>query len=96
MFFKPNEWFVGTDKNVTALGQGVFGAAMALCVGVVILGDFADSLDAAEDHRPNAERHRRAEQSLAKRGDVFVRADEPIVGLEKYFANDGGELVRLH
>jgi AGCS family alanine or glycine:cation symporter len=38
MFFKPNEWFVGTDKNVTALGQGVFGAAMALCVGVVILG----------------------------------------------------------
>jgi AGCS family alanine or glycine:cation symporter len=38
IFFKPNDWFVGADKNVTALGQGLFGAAMALCVGAVILG----------------------------------------------------------
>ncbi len=38
MFFKPNEWFLGTDKNVTALGQGLFGVLMAICVGTVILG----------------------------------------------------------
>lgn len=37
-FFKPNEWFVGDDKNVTALGQALFGVLMAFCVGVVILG----------------------------------------------------------
>ena len=38
MFFKPNEWFVGADKNVTALGQGLFGSAMAIFVGTVIFG----------------------------------------------------------
>jgi AGCS family alanine or glycine:cation symporter len=38
LFFKPNDWFVGADKNVTALGQGLFGVAMAFCVGTVIFG----------------------------------------------------------
>ena len=38
MFLKPNEWFVDSDKNVTALGQGLFGVLMAICISVVILG----------------------------------------------------------
>ena len=38
MFFKPNDWFIGEDKNVTALGQGLFGSAIAIFVGTVIFG----------------------------------------------------------
>ena len=38
MFLKPNEWFIDSDKNVTTLGQGLFGVLMAICISVVILG----------------------------------------------------------
>ena len=38
MFFKPNDWFVDSNQNVTLTGQGLFGLLLAIFVGVVILG----------------------------------------------------------
>ena len=38
MFFIPNDWFVDSSKNVTPIGQGLFGILLAILVGSVIFG----------------------------------------------------------